>query len=271
MPSRGKTSAFHPGPRSDLESHGFAPEFIPTAAEQRLMLFTHVIKAFGITIALMINAIFFVPFFVFGILPVLIKERLGKISTSVYPPLAPTSPSGKKGRARGIFFSHDHQRTESPNGDVSPLLLSADSSISDFAPYGDRPTILSGVREDFPPLPGPMIEFPSVLGGYATYDGPAVQVTQPHIPGTNCIYNGNPESYAQLDNTAEYTSEDEGLLMKGTYSVDLLKGTPRHGGCLASGLKVPSHGQSVSGNMVMKREKTWENLQEAVYPTSKLL
>src|SRR5277367_2561130 len=133
MPSGGKASASH-GPRSDLESHGFAPEFIPTAAEQRLMLFTHIIRAFGITIALMINAIVFVPFFVFGILPVLIKERFGKTSNSVHAPLAPGSPNSKTDRSRGIFFSHDYHRTKSPNRDVSPLLLSAETSISDFAP-----------------------------------------------------------------------------------------------------------------------------------------
>jgi hypothetical protein len=255
MPSGGKTSAFHPGPRSDLESHGFAPEFVPTAAEKRLMLFMHIIRAFGITLALMINAIIFVPFFVFGILPVLIKERFGKISTSVYSPLALTSPNGKTERLRGIFFSRDHHRIKSTNGDVSPLLLSADTSISDFAPYGDRPII-------FPP---------SVLGSCATYDGPTARVPQPHIPGCGYTYNGNSEACAQPDSTSEDTSEDEGLMMKKTHWVDLLKGTPRYGGGLASGLKVPGHGQDISGNTVMKREKTWENLQEAVYPTSKLL
>jgi hypothetical protein len=259
MPSGGKTSAFHPGPRSDLESHGFAPEFVPTAAEKRLMLFMHIIRALGITLALMINAIIFVPFFVFGILPVLIKERFGKISTSVYPPLALTSPKGKTERLRGII--------KSTNGDVSPLLLSADTSISDFAPYGDRPIIVPNIREDFPPLPGPVLEFPSVLGSYATYDGPTTQVPQPHIPGSGYTS----EACAQPDNTSEDTSEDEGLMMKKTHWVDLLKGTPRYGGGLASGLKVPGHGQDISGNTVMKREKTWENLQEAVYPTSKLL
>jgi hypothetical protein len=265
MPSGGKTSAFHPGPRSDLESHGFAPEFVPTAAEQRLILFMHIIRAFGITLALMINAIIFVPFFVFGILPVLVKERFGKISTSVYSPLALTSPNGKTERLRGIFFSRDHHRIKSTNGDVSPLLLSADTSISDFAPYGDRPINFPNIREDFPPLPGPVAEFPSVLGSYATYDGPTTQVPQPHIPGSGS------EACAQPDTTSEDTSEDEGLMMKKTHWVDLLKGTPRYGGGLASGLKVPGRGQDISGNTVMKREKTWENLQEAVYPTSKLL
>ena len=271
MPSGGKSSAFHPGPRSDLESHGFAPEFIPTAAEQRLMLFTHIVRAFGITIALMINAIVFVPFFVFGILPVLIKEHFIKTSSSVYPYLAPKNPKGKKGRAQGIFFSHDHRHTKSRNGDVSPLLLSADSSISDFAPYGDRPTIFCDVREDLPRLPGPVIDFPSVLGGYATYDGSTVQVTQPHISSSDCTYNGSSQSCAQSDARTEDTSEDEGLMMKDTHSVGMWEGTSKYGGSVASGLKVPGRGQGVAGNTVMKREKTWENLQEAAYPASKLL
>jgi hypothetical protein len=266
MPNGGKTSAFHPGPRLDLESHGFAPEFIPTAAEQRLMLFTHIIRAFGITIALMINAVIFVPFFVFGILPVLVKNHFSQNSIFVYPPLAPTSPNGKKERARGIFFSHGHHRTESPNGDVSPLLLSADSSISDFAPYGDRPTIFCDIREDLSRLPEPVIDFPSVLGGHAIYDGPSVQVTQPHTSSSSCPDNGSPQGFTPPDSTTEDASEDEGLMMKETHSVDLLEVTPEYGGGVASGLKVPGHGHGVTGNTVMKREKTWENLQEAVRP-----
>jgi hypothetical protein len=235
------------------------------------MLFTHIVRAFGITIALMINAIVFVPFFVFGILPVLIKEHFIKTSSSVYPSLAPDNPKGKKEHARGIFFSHDHHHTKSPNGDVSPLLLSADSSISDFAPYGDRPTIFCDVREDLPSLPGPVIDFPSVLGGYATYDGPTVQVTQPHIPSSGCTYDGSTQGCAQSDTTTEVASEDEGVMMKDRHSVDLWEGSPKYGGGVASGLKVPGRDQGVAGNTVMKREKTWENLQKAVHPASKLL
>lgn len=275
MPSEGKPSAFHPGPRSDLEYHGYAPEFVPTAAEQRLMLFTHIVRAFGITIALMINAIVFIPFFVFGILPVLIKEhlkkRFDKILTSVSPRLTPASPNGKKERALGIFSNHDHRLTKRPNGDVSPLLLSADSSISDFAPYGERAIIFRDIKEDFPQLSTPVVEFPSGLAGFPNYEGPVVQITQPHVKSSGCISQENSQGCAQPDNTIEDTSEDEGLMMKATHSVDLLEGTPKYGGGVASGLKVLGRGQGVAGNTVMKREKTWENLQEAVYPTSNLL
>jgi hypothetical protein len=234
------------------------------------MLFTHIIRAFGITIALMINAIIFLPFFVFGILPVLVKKSFGKISTSVYPPLAPTNLNGIVERSRGKFLSHGKYRTESPNGDVSPLLLSADSSVSDFAPYGDRAIIFCNFRDDFQRLSGPGFDLPSVLGGYATYDGPTTQVTQPRVPRSDCTGTGNSQDCTKPDNAIEDTSEDEGLLMKGTHSVDSLNGTRSRRG-LASGLKVPSHDQGVGGNTVMKREKTWETLQDAVYPTSKLL
>jgi len=269
MPSRGKTSAFHPGPRSDLESHGFAPEFIPTAAEQRLMLFTHIIRAFGITIALMINAIIFIPFFVFGILPLLIKKRFG--SSPSYPLLGSTNFNDKTERSQGIFFSHDHDRTKSPNGDVSPLLLSADTSISDFAPYRERAAIFRDVQEDLPRLPGPMIDFQSTVGGYPANDRPTIQVTRPSTPNTGATSNRSSHGSTKSDDGIEDTAEDECLVMKNTNSVDLLAGSPKFGSGHASGLDIPGHGPDTGGNMVMKREKTWENLQEAVYSTAKLL
>lgn len=266
MPSGGKTSAFPPGPRPDLESHGFAPEFVPTAAEQRLTLFTHIVRAFGITIALMINAILFVPFFFLGILPVLIKKRFR--SSPVYSLLV-TSLNGKAKRTRGIFYSHDHRHTQSQDGDVSPLLLSADTSVSDFAPYREHAVIFRDVREDFARLPGPMIEFPSIVGGYATYDGPVV--TQSRIPSCGSSYNGSSRGSRKSDNGMGGTAEDEALMMKSTHPVDFLNGTPKFGSRHASSLKIPGHGQDAGGNVLIKREKTWENLQEAVYPTSKLL
>jgi hypothetical protein len=269
MPSRGKTSAFHPGPRSDLESHGFAPEFVPTAADQRLMLFTHIIRAFGITIALMVNAIIFIPFFVFGILPLLIRKRFG--SSPSYPLLGSTNFNDKTERSQGISFSHDHHRTKSPNGDVSPLLLSADTSISDFAPYRERAATSGDVQEDLPRLPGPMIDFPSTVGGYPANDRPTIQVTRPSTPNTGATSNRSSHDSTKSDDGIEDTVEDECLVMKNTNSVDLLAGSPKFGSGHASGLDIPGHGQDTGGNTVMKREKTWENLQEAVYPTAKLL
>lgn len=266
MPSRAKTSAFHPGPRSDLESHGFAPEFVPTAAEQRLHLFTHIIRAFGITIALMINAIIFVPFFVFGILPLLIKKHFGV--TPDDPLLAPTSLSSRTERSQGIFFSRNHRRTKSPNGDVSPLLLSADTSISDFAPYGERAAIFRDVQGNYARLPGPVIDIPSVIGRYATCDEPVIHVTQPSTPGLGFTPYGSSRGSAKSDDGTEGMTDDEGLVMKNGHSVHLLVGTSKFGSGHTSGLNIPGHGPDAGGNTVMKREKTWENLQD---PNSKML
>jgi hypothetical protein len=230
------------------------------------MLFTHVIRAFGITVALMINAIVFIPFFVFGILPLLIKKRFG--SSPSYPLLGSTDFNDKTERSQGIFFSHDHHRTKSPNGDVSPLLLSADTSISDFAPYRERAAIFRDVQEDLPRLPGPMIDFPSTVCGHPTNDRPIIQVTRPSTPNANTT---NSHGSTKSDDEIEDTVEEDCLVMKNTNSVDLLAGSPKFGSGHASGLNIQGHGQDTGGNMVMKREKTWENLQEAVYPTTKPL
>jgi hypothetical protein len=116
-----------------------------------------------------------------------------------------------------------------------------------------------------------VVEFPSGLAGFPNYDGPKVQITQPHVKGSGCISQENSQGCAQTDNTIEDTSEDEGLIMKATHSVGLLERTPKDGGGVASGLKVLGCGQAVAGNTVMKREKTLENLQEAMYSNSKLL
>jgi hypothetical protein len=237
MPSRGDTSAFHTDPRSDLESQDFAPEFVPTAADQWLRLFTHILRAIGFIIALTFNAIIFVPFFVFGILPNFIKKCFN--STTVHPTLAPRNINGPKERSRGIFYSHGRRRIQSPDSDVSPLLLSADTSVSDFAPYGQRAASFRDTQDTFAQLPDPMIDFPSIAGGFATFDGPTITVTQPPTPSLAYTPYGSSRSSAKSDDGME----DEGLVMKNTHSVDLLVGKPKFGKGHASGMNIPGHGQ----------------------------
>src|SRR5271165_3169124 len=107
MSTNEKISECYPDNDRDLESNTFGPEPLLTASDQRLILFSHIIRAFGITIALVINAIIFTPFFIFGILPILLKTHFSKISTSIYPRLAPTTSNDVLVHPKRIFLSHD--------------------------------------------------------------------------------------------------------------------------------------------------------------------
>lgn len=247
----------------DLESNSFPPERV-TASEQRLILLSHIVRTFGIGVALIINFIVFIPCFIFGILPILIKKRLGKISTSDYPNLTPAVPTSVPVYPKRIHLALAQFRYQLPSADISPLLLSADSDFNNIPGLGTDLRIRSAVPDYLPRLSPFPYEFPNPFGAVVDHLTPTIQHIKPGFMCKDC--GGKDFQHCAVPQIiAKDTSEDEVLEMKKTVAVNSLEGTPIYGRGLTSSLMIPGGGCGEKGCNVLQRTKTWENLRHSMY------
>jgi hypothetical protein len=270
MSDNEKNSAYSTRNGRDLESNAFAPE-PPTASEQWLMLLSHIVRTFGIGFALIINLIVYVPFFIFGILPVLIKKRFGNSSNSDYPYLAPRIPNRVPPvHPIPIFFSQGQSHCELSSADISPLLLSCNSDANNIPGLGNDFGICSDDPKYFPSLTPPAYDSLGPIDRPFIRHVRTTQTPQPYLMCKDCG-SKDVEHCAESHLTVEDESVDGGLTMKETRAVDSLEGTPRYGAGLASGMMIPGSSRVEEGNYVLQRTKTWENVQHAMCSSFKQL
>lgn len=262
----------------DLEANGVgrvvAPEYIDTPTEHFLVLVTHIVKAVGMTLALAINGVLFIPFFLFAILPLVLKKQFGYCSRPSSSRLAASKrPMAKRDWNHDFFGRHSGccgTGTVDQDADVSPLLLAADAGFdlvgfrSGKADSRSQSSSSGHSNSSSPPPPSAICTRCAARIHFERRNLATQYVKEAYCKTGRILRTREPEDAGP--------SAPPTILLSHTLpaaDVLMMKGCNCGGGhdsAVASGLRLPGYasGMGSEERTIMKRAKTWENLQHAV-------